>query len=99
MSMIAAGAPTFAHPRNSWSRVMNDLIVDEIRRIRDARAAQFNYDLDAMFRDLKEQERKSGLKFVRGVARQNGPDQSGEPTGPPVPVSDPSLLSRSQPTL
>jgi hypothetical protein len=43
---------------------MNDPIVDEVRRIRDAHAAMFNYDLDAIFRDIKEQEQKSGLKFV-----------------------------------
>ncbi len=43
---------------------MNDLIVEEVRRVRDAYAARFNYDLDAIFRDIKEQEKKSGLKFV-----------------------------------
>jgi hypothetical protein len=43
---------------------MNDPIVDEVRRIRDAHAAKFNYDLDAIFQDIKEQEKKSGLKFV-----------------------------------
>ena len=43
---------------------MNDPIVDEVRRVRDAHAAMFNYDLDAIFQDIKEQEKKSGLKFV-----------------------------------
>jgi hypothetical protein len=43
---------------------MNDPIVDEIRRIRDAHAAKFNYDLDAIFQDIKEEEKKSGLKYV-----------------------------------
>ncbi len=43
---------------------MIDPIVDEVRRIRDAHAALFNYDLDAIFQDIKEQEKKSGLKFV-----------------------------------
>ena len=43
---------------------MNDPIVNEVRRVRDAHAARFNYDLDAIFRDLKEQEKKSGRKFV-----------------------------------
>lgn len=43
---------------------MIDPIVDEVRRIRDAHAAMFNYDLDAIFQDIKEQEKKSGLKFV-----------------------------------
>ena len=43
---------------------MNDPIVDEVRRIREAHAARFNYDLDAIFRDIKEREKKSGLEFV-----------------------------------
>jgi hypothetical protein len=43
---------------------MNDPIVDEVRRVRDAHAARFNYDLDAIFRDIKEQEKKSGRTFV-----------------------------------
>ena len=48
---------------------MNDPIVDEVRRVRDAHAAKFNYDLDAIFQDIKESERRSGLVFVNGVAR------------------------------
>ncbi len=49
---------------------MNDPIVDEVRKIRDAHAAQFNYDLDAIFRDIKERGKNSGLQFIQGVARQ-----------------------------
>lgn len=55
---------------------MIDPIVDEVRRVRDAYAARFDYDLDAMFRDIKEQERKSGLTYVSLVpphASQGGP--------------------------
>lgn len=44
----------------TWS----DPIVDEVRCTRDAYAARFNYDLQAIFRDLKEQERRSGRQFV-----------------------------------
>ena len=43
---------------------MNDPIVDEVRRIRDAHAAKFNYDPKAIFRDIQEQERRSGRKYV-----------------------------------
>jgi hypothetical protein len=60
---------------------MNDPIVDEVRRVRDAHAARFNYDLDAIFQDIKERETKSGLKFVQGVARQPMPNQALQPTG------------------
>jgi len=42
----------------------DDEIVDEIHRIRAERAAKFNYDLDAMFRDIQESQWKSGRKIV-----------------------------------
>ena len=32
---------------------MKDPIVEEVRRIREEHAAQFNYDIDAIFADLK----------------------------------------------
>ncbi len=49
---------------------MNDPIVAEVRKVRDAHSARFNHDLDAIFRDIKEREKASGLKFENGVARQ-----------------------------
>lgn len=52
---------------------MNDPIVDEVRRVRDAHAARFNYDLDAIFQDIKKREKESGLVFIQGVARQPPP--------------------------
>ena len=79
------------------NQAMNDPILDEIRRIRDAHAAKFNYDLDAIFLDIKEQERKSGLKFVEGVARQ--PDPSTPPTGIAAPVALDSPLAEAPPTV
>ena len=54
---------------------MNDPIVDEVRRVRDAHAAMFNYDLDAIFQDIKEEEKKSGLKFVSYPPRRTAPPQ------------------------
>jgi len=41
-----------------------DPIVEEVRKVRDAYAKRFNYDLDAIYRDLKEKERKSGRVVV-----------------------------------
>ena len=35
---------------------MEDQIVDELRRIREAHAAQFNYDVAAIFADLRRSE-------------------------------------------
>jgi hypothetical protein len=66
---------------------MNDPIVDEVRRVRDAHAARFNYDLDAIFEDIKRREKQSGLVFVHGVARQPVPNQSLHPTGAAVSLS------------
>ena len=43
----------------------DDPIVAEIRRLRDAYASKFNYDLTAICRDLREQHRKSGRPMVR----------------------------------
>ena len=45
----------------------DDEIVDEIHRIRDEHAAKFNYDLDAIIRDLQDKEMKSGRKIVSFV--------------------------------
>ena len=75
---------------------MNDPIIDEVRRVRDAHAARFNYDLDAIFQDIKEREMKSGLKFVQGVARQPVPNQ---PTGAAISDSqDPKSLEAAPAT-
>lgn len=41
-----------------------DPIVEEVRKVREAHAAQFNYDLRVIYRDLKEGDGKSGRVFV-----------------------------------
>jgi hypothetical protein len=41
-----------------------DSIVEETRKTREAHAAQFNYDLGAIFEDLKKQEQQSNRKVV-----------------------------------
>jgi len=43
-----------------------DPIVEEVRRARDAYAKQFNYDLDAIYRDLKAKERHEPLSVTQG---------------------------------
>ena len=42
----------------------NDPIVDEVRKVRDAHAKKFNYDLQAIAADLKRQQKVSKRKFV-----------------------------------
>ena len=54
-----------------------DPIVEEVRNSRDAYARKFNYDLEAIFRDLKEMEKKSGKRFGRYPPRPAEPDPSG----------------------
>ena len=70
----------------TWS----DPIVDEVRRARDAYAARFNYDLRAIFRDLKEQEKRSGRKVVSYAESSTGvgPNKALQPTGPAPAVSE-----------
>jgi hypothetical protein len=55
---------------------MSDLIVQEIRRIRQEHARKFNFDLDAIFNDFKEKERKSGRVTVRLPPRPPRPTLS-----------------------
>ncbi|WP_009633251.1 hypothetical protein [Synechocystis sp. PCC 7509] len=42
-----------------------DEIVEEIHQIREAYAKSFNYDLDAIFEDLRKKETESGREVVR----------------------------------
>ena len=76
---------------------MNDPIVDEVRRIRDAHAARFNYDLDAIFRDIKEREKQAGHQFIHGVARRAMSNQTLQPTGAAIPVPQDSNSSETTP--
>lgn len=46
-----------------------DSIVAEVRRVRDRLSARFNYDLDAIFADLKAREMASGRKYVQRPPR------------------------------
>ena len=44
--------------------MISDPVVDEVRAVREAYAARFDYDLHAICLDLREQARKSGRKLV-----------------------------------
>lgn len=70
----------------TWS----DPIVDEVRRVRDEYAARFNYDLRAIYRDLKEQEKRSGRKLVSyaEISKEAKPNNPVPPTEPAPTVSD-----------
>jgi hypothetical protein len=64
----------------TWS----DPIVDEVRRVREAYAARFNYDLRAIYRDLKEQEKRGGRMVVSCGKGSSGSELDKVPssTGP-----------------
>ena len=57
---------SFALPRNFWRNnpVGRDTLVDEVRAVREAYAKRFNYDLKAIYLDLKEKEKTGGRKIV-----------------------------------
>jgi hypothetical protein len=42
----------------------NDAIVEEVRRIRQDRAARFDYDLDRIYEDARQAERAGGQLVV-----------------------------------
>jgi hypothetical protein len=65
---------------------MNDPIVDEVRRVRGEHAARFNYDLWAIFRDIQEQQNRSGLTFV-SFADETERNESPQSTGATIPAS------------
>ena len=48
---------------------MDDVLL-EVRRIREAYAKQFNYDLQSIHRDLKKLEQASGRRIVSLPARR-----------------------------
>ncbi|MUL36844.1 hypothetical protein [Gloeocapsopsis dulcis] len=48
-----------------------DEIVEEIHQIREAYAKSFNYDLDAIFEDLRKKESESGREVV-SLSRKRG---------------------------
>ena len=59
-----AGDPNEAQKRLDGRRIMRDPIVDEIRKARQMHAEKFNYDLDAIYQDLKTKEQQSRRKVV-----------------------------------
>ena len=42
-----------------------DPIIDALRAARDEHAARFNYDVEAIFRDIQARQEASGREYVR----------------------------------
>ncbi len=59
--------------------IQPDPIVEEVRKVRDAYAARFNYDLRLIFADLKRQEAVRGTKPAPSDPKCDPPiDSDGE---------------------
>jgi hypothetical protein len=51
-------------------KMLSDTIVEEIRHVRETHAAQFNYDLDAIYADIKQREKDSQRHYVTLAPRR-----------------------------
>lgn len=65
----AMNQPLFAHPTRFGKMLRNAPIVDKVRQIRERYLTSFDYDLQALFEDLKRQEAQSGGTFASYPAR------------------------------
>jgi hypothetical protein len=54
--------------------MFTDPIVDETRKYRDEYAAQFGFDLDAIFDDLKAREAQSGVQHEERAPKPYYPE-------------------------
>lgn len=64
--------PSFAHLKNSWggNNLWNeDLIVEELYKIRKEHAAQFNYDIGAIIQALQQEEAQGGCPLVSFISQ------------------------------
>ena len=65
------------------NKALRDSIVEDVRKVRDEHAAQFNYDLDAIFADMKRIETESKEPRVSFGPRRipkTSPSAAVEPT-------------------
>jgi hypothetical protein len=62
----------------------DDPIVASVRRVREQLAARFNYDVHAIFTDMRARESQAGDRLVRQPAR---PNKAMHPSGGDI-VSD-----------
>jgi hypothetical protein len=71
---------------------VKDEVLEEVRKVREAYAARFGYDLAAIFRDLRERELASGREVVSLPPKRIVPTVD-------VPLTDPAdVMPTSNPT-
>ncbi len=56
-----------------------DPIINELRVVRDEHAARFNYDVEAIFRDIQAQQEASGREYIRLPRRPATSSQQDRP--------------------
>ena len=60
-----------------------DPIISEVRAVRDAHAARFDYDMATIFRDIRAMQDASGRVYVRRPARPAAASVVGAEGGTP----------------
>lgn len=66
-------------PKAYLETTIRDEIVNEVRKVREDYARQFNFDLDAISRDLRQKQQASGRRVVSLPPRCPKPVQHGPP--------------------
>ena len=59
----------------------SDPVIAEVRAVREQHAARFDYDVRAIFRDLRARQEASGRKYVRYPSRSTVPESQVQTTG------------------
>ena len=57
-----------------------DPVIAEVRALREQHAAQFNYDVKAIFEDIRARQEASGRKYVRYPSRHAAPESQVQAT-------------------
>ncbi len=60
-----------------------DPVVEAVREVREGHAAQFDYDLQAIYQALKQEEAQSGHKFVKVAPKRTETDKTAHPRSEP----------------
>lgn len=63
----------------------SDPIIDEVRRVREAHAAKFNYDLSAICADFRKQQDEMGLSVVSRPPKMRFQTETTSPRRQPPP--------------
>ena len=58
-----------------------DPVIAEVRAVREQHAARFNYDVKAIFRDIRARQEASGRQYVRYPSRRTALESQVQATG------------------